>query len=130
MSSEGDQAWNSESEEENEEFFQTREGMQAKLIEIARKEENFEQKILFQKEEIIKNIGKKHFDEFYDFFKEKATGEGELTELEENAIEEFVYSKISVENTEVIFSMYKILHLEEELTKFRDEYCKIHNSLL
>ncbi|CAG9325927.1 unnamed protein product [Blepharisma stoltei] len=130
-SSSEDQFWSSgeEEEEEDEEFSKTRQGMQIKLVEYAKKEEEFEKMINQKKKELIKKVGKSTYEEIYQYFKAKANEKSELTTQEEAAIEEFVSLKISSENIEVIYTMYKILHLEDELARFREESSQLQKKL-
>ena len=117
-------------EDEEEDLESTCDKVRLKLKDIERKEAEFGKLIGARKQNIIQQIGEELFYEFYELFKSKVTSEEELTEEDQNAIDEFVFSKLNNENTLLIYDMYKLLHLETEQVKCQESIAALRFELL
>jgi hypothetical protein len=118
----------------------SKEGMQTKLRELETKHERFNSLISQHKQQIIAAIGQQNFNELYQLYRSKihvrpTQTEGELGDEEQEEIEAFVYSKLPTEHSDVrsrqlIYVMYKLLHLEIEIVDIQKAATALRFNLL
>lgn len=112
-------------ESEDEAYFseesQDSESPEEEPSDLEQKKLNFKNLIGFRRRDIISKMGEGLFNEFYGLFKSKLAEETEVTEEDQNSIDEFIESKMQVDNSMLIYDMYKLLHLESQLIKCRNQ---------
>mmetsp|Transcript_24171 Transcript_24171/g.42950 ORF Transcript_24171/g.42950 Transcript_24171/m.42950 type:complete len:751 (-) Transcript_24171:32-2284(-) len=119
------------SDDSEDEFEETsKDGMRLRLRELESKHERFNALISQHKQQIVAAIGQKNFNELYQLYKSKIHSESELGDDEQAEIEAFVYSKLPTEHSDLIYVMYKLLHLEIELVDIQKSATAIRFSLL
>ncbi|OMJ76603.1 hypothetical protein SteCoe_24013 [Stentor coeruleus] len=83
-----------------------------------------------RRNEIIKRVGQETFEEMYYFFKVKASNDGDLNESEQREIENFMYTCVSIENTDIIITISKLFHNESERIRLESEVASLQSQIL
>ncbi|CAG9334660.1 unnamed protein product [Blepharisma stoltei] len=122
--------WIEEDEQENLEC--TVEALQFKLSEVQRKEANLQRQLGLKRKEIIDRIGDELYNEFYELFRMGIKNEDKLEEEEtsNSALDRFVCTRLNVEDSDLIFVMYKIHNLELDIAQCQEAISSIKFELI
>jgi NIMA (never in mitosis gene a)-related kinase len=98
-----------------------------KKLDQHQERQGFLEKIIQQRtSECQKQLGTQNVDEIITFFRAKIKADDDLSEKDQNEIDEFITKKMrnNSRTGEVVYNIYKILHLEIELEKCRESIKK------
>ncbi len=75
-----------------------------------------------KREECEKVLGKEQYQEIFQFFRSKLNSDTDLNEEDQNEIDQIVADKLDeTRNPQVLYTLYKILHLEVEVDNCKDK---------